>query len=294
MEYAGGGELMQYITEAGTLELPMLQTVTAEIINGLEYLHGECIIHRDLKPENIMLDAANHVKLIDFGTALCGRDGAEVAAGAPAGGRAGAAQRRRGSPAAPVIVGTFQYMAPELLDQGVTTPASDLWALGCVVYQMAAGYRPFDDEHMVRIFEQIRAAEGHVTYPPVMPDVVRDLASCLLVRDRSRRLGTEPMGGYSGLRGHPLFDGIRFEHLAAQELRYPPAGWVDVAPAGLKKTASVSCHACTHAFAPTDRRHRCRNCARVFCQRCSAGDAGMCDGCNTSFRRALAGSAGTG
>lgn len=103
---------------------------TAELILALEFLHSKGIIHRDLKPENILLDDNWHLRITDFGSAkiLSQEDKVQDSVNT---------NRRRS------FVGTAQFVSPEVLSNNPTTYASDLWALGCIIYQMVAGEMPF-------------------------------------------------------------------------------------------------------------------------------------------------------
>ena len=92
----------------------------------MEFLHERGIIHRDLKPENILLNERMHILITDFGSAklLEASPSDQEASGA------GPPPPKRKS-----FVGTAQYVSPEILTGGDSTRASDLWAIGCVLYQ---------------------------------------------------------------------------------------------------------------------------------------------------------------
>ncbi len=135
-----------------TLPLLLAKFYAAEIVSMLEYMHSQGIIHRDLKPENILLDFAYHLKLADFGTAklLCTTDESDPVAEA--------LKKSK-------FVGTAEYVSPEVLVDKDATPASDLWALGCIIYQFFAGHPPFRGKTEYLIFDSI--LKGAITYPKV-------------------------------------------------------------------------------------------------------------------------------
>ena len=288
MEYAGGGELLQYIRNVGRFDVTILRMVAAELINGLEYLHNKGIVHRDLKPENLLLDSKNHIKLVDFGTAFMQTDNnpkppvqqpQRESASAKGSISLASESEIRGQ----TFCGTFQYISPELLDQGVTTMASDLWAFGCILYQMASGRRPFDDGSVMQIFEKIRSPEKTLTYTPDFPIDVKDLIKGLLVLDPQQRLGTTSMGGYQGLKNHVLFQGIDFVALPTQELSYQ---WKHSAPPWVSDKKVANCGNCQATFTFTNRRHHCRKCGYIFCNSCSSKQSaipGLYEGVKVCF-----------
>lgn len=124
----------------------LVQFYIAQAVEGLKYLHTKLrVVHRDLKPENVLLDDEGHCKIADFGSARSLSD--EEAGGPP---EAGSGQVRVPSPPqskhaldSTEFCGTAEYVSPEVLaDQPAYGPA-DLWALGCMLYQMVAGKLPF-------------------------------------------------------------------------------------------------------------------------------------------------------
>ena len=127
MELCPNGELAtqldRYASQPEGLPLASAKCWGAELVSALADLFAEGVIHRDLKPENILLDADRHLKLCDFGTAKL------VGNASPAGGQ---------STRAFSFVGSADYVSPELLadEPSAATAASDLWALGCVLFQM--------------------------------------------------------------------------------------------------------------------------------------------------------------
>ncbi|MGW7693479.1 serine/threonine-protein kinase [Streptomyces sp. GMR22] len=125
MQLIQGMDLRDILAEQGPLPVEWAVAVAAQVCSVLSYAHAVPVVHRDLKPSNIMIDSSGAVKVLDFGVASAlGTDTAQLT--------------ETGRP-----VGTRDYMAPEqFLGVGVS-PRSDLYALGCVLYEMLAGRRVF-------------------------------------------------------------------------------------------------------------------------------------------------------
>eukprot|EP01097_Dermamoeba_algensis_P008356 TRINITY_DN554_c0_g1_i1.p1 TRINITY_DN554_c0_g1~~TRINITY_DN554_c0_g1_i1.p1 ORF type:complete len:240 (-),score=38.52 TRINITY_DN554_c0_g1_i1:838-1521(-) len=116
LEYCPNGEMFNHIRNLGSLSMECSKFYAAELISAMEYIHSKGIIHRDLKPENILLDEKMHIRVIDFGTAK--------AIGTTPGARTKSFE------------GTVEYMSAELLGENACSGLiSDLWALGCIIYQ---------------------------------------------------------------------------------------------------------------------------------------------------------------
>ncbi|KAM5330213.1 3-phosphoinositide-dependent protein kinase 1 isoform 2-T2 [Glossophaga mutica] len=112
------------------------------------------------------------------------------------------------------FVGTAQYVSPELLTEKSACKSSDLWALGCIIYQLVAGLPPFRAGNEYLIFQKIIKLE--YDFPEKFFPKARDLVEKLLVLDATKRLGCEEMEGYSPLKAHPFFESIMWENLHHQ------------------------------------------------------------------------------
>lgn len=278
LEYAAGGELLDYIKRMGHFDYPTTKRVTAELVNALEYMHSKGVVHRDIKPENMMFDKHHHVKLVDFGTATISKELPKPLEDIQRNTTAEEQElldtetvedhhrRRRLSMTrehAKSFCGTAQYASPELLRHCTTTYSSDLWALGCVIYQMVTGRRPFQDPSDYLTFKRI--SERDVRYPPDFPPVIRDLCDQLLVLNPCDRLGVGP-GGYARLKAHPFFEGLCFATLSTQ---HPNFIWKPSAPLWVPDHEVDQCQGCQAAFTFFLRKHHCRACGNIFCAQCS-------------------------
>jgi eukaryotic-like serine/threonine-protein kinase len=125
LEWVDGRLLRQVLIEQKKLPIERAVRITLGICDALEYIHSHGVVHRDLKPENIMLDADDHIKLIDFGIA-------------------GAAGTRRLTFAKfTQTMGTPDYISPEQVKSKRGDARSDIYSLGVMLYEMLTGDVPF-------------------------------------------------------------------------------------------------------------------------------------------------------
>ncbi|XP_020808794.1 serine/threonine-protein kinase Nek2-like [Drosophila serrata] len=171
MECCAGGDLAQLVERARTerrrCEEPYIWRVLVQVCSALDCCHNgtdRAIVHRDVKPANIFLDAAGKAKLGDFGLAqMLRRDQSFDAA----------------------FVGTPVYMSPELVRGRRSDWKSDVWALGCVVYEMCALRPPFH-ELCERIVQGV-----FLRIPAVYCSDLQETISAMLAVDREQRPGVE-------------------------------------------------------------------------------------------------------
>jgi eukaryotic-like serine/threonine-protein kinase len=151
------GQTLAALCANGPLPVARAIAIGLDICDALAAAHRAGVLHRDLKPGNVML-ASSGVKLLDFG----------LAKASPVTDRAAVLQSVAtvSTPltARGMILGTSQYMAPEQYDGRPADARSDIWAFGCILYEMIAGRRPFDGETTASIIGAIVSAE-----PPALP-----------------------------------------------------------------------------------------------------------------------------
>lgn len=177
----------------------------AEILLALEHLHKMNIVHRDLKPENILLNEDMHIQISDFGSAWIKND-EEVLPQVNTDHSARGSYRNRKSS----FVGTAQYVSPEILSNKVLSPMADLWAYGCIIFQMITNRTPFAGANDYCIFQKIHKL--NYEFPIFFPQQARFLVSSLLKIDSTQRLGASDdlngEGCYASIRSHPFFDSL--------------------------------------------------------------------------------------
>ena len=135
-----------------------------------------------------------------------------------------------------------QYVSPEILkpeqflrDREIG-PETDIWAFGCIVYQMFAGRPPFTAGSDYLIFQQILKLE--FSFPDEFPPAARDLVQKILVLEPSQRLGAAAGGGYASLRAHPFFAGVAWDALSTATV--PPLRAAPYAAALLEAQRSAA------------------------------------------------------
>src|SRR5580692_8876436 len=124
MEWCDGALLREILTQ-GRMPQDRAIRIAIEVLEALEYIHGQGVVHRDLKPENIMVDASDNIKLIDFGIA------------------GDTAARRLTYANFTATLGTADYISPEQVKGKRGDGRSDIYAMGIILYEMLTGRQPF-------------------------------------------------------------------------------------------------------------------------------------------------------
>ncbi|WP_266737401.1 protein kinase domain-containing protein [Streptomyces platensis] len=148
MEYVAGRTLSQVLRD-GPLAVAQAVDITGQVLAALDHSHQHAIVHRDIKPANVMLTASGAVKVVDFGIA---KALSEVAT------------RLTGTG---VAVGTPAYLAPEQINGAATDHRTDLYAVGCLLYELLTGRPPYTGDSPFSVMHQHLAAE------PVPPSRLR-------------------------------------------------------------------------------------------------------------------------
>jgi serine/threonine-protein kinase len=183
LEYVPGPTLAERLAQ-GRLRLDECITMGKQIASALEAAHQRGIVHRDLKPGNIKITDEGHVKVLDFGIAKAIADeSGDLAAAAE---RALAEDLTRPE----VLLGTSGYISPERARRQRSDHRADIWAFGCVLYEMVTGARAFDGRTPTDVLAQVLEREPDMArLPDRTPAALRRLLDRTLRKDPQRRLG---------------------------------------------------------------------------------------------------------
>jgi serine/threonine-protein kinase len=171
------GETLEARIRDHRLKLGEILDLGIQIADALDEAHRQGITHRDIKPANLMLTARGQVKVLDFGLAKRSH---------PAKAGEGTATLTASQTAPGVIMGTLQYMAPEQLLGQLADGRSDLWALGVVLYEMAAGVQPFQGQTGFELSSAILNQPPR-PLPAQVPTALRGVIERCLEKEPGRR-----------------------------------------------------------------------------------------------------------
>jgi serine/threonine protein kinase len=169
MEALAGADLSRYTRPSRLLPEPVVLRIVARVAEALAYAHQQGVVHRDVKPANVMVDLPTHqVKVTDFGIARC----------------TDAARTRTG-----LTIGTPAFMAPEQLAGDAPDAASDLYALGVMLFQLLTGRLPYEGDSMGRLLKAIATEPPLALHAlkPSLPPALAPLMDGLLAKSARAR-----------------------------------------------------------------------------------------------------------
>jgi len=186
LDFAAGGDLFFHLRKAkgGRLHHMPAGFYVAEMVCALEYLHNHDIIHRDLKPENILMGADGHLLLTDFGLSkadISSEDGSAV-----------------DESRATSMVGTKEYVAPEVVQRKPYGKAVDWWAVGVLFFELIVGRTPFEQK-AGHIFDHIVSEAVRFPESLPFPEEIKSLILGLLDRNPESRYGAPE------IKSHPFY-----------------------------------------------------------------------------------------
>ena len=177
MEYAKGGELLDYIVKKKRLDESEAAYFYVQLISGIETIHSKRIVHRDIKPENILIKENNILSIIDFGLSNTYKKGQLLSS----------------------ACGSQCYEAPEmLLGKKYNGLSVDIWSSGIVLYAMVCGYLPFEEQDEKLLVQKI--TEGKFDIPRHLGADCRNLILQILEVDPRNRISLE------NIKRHPFLE----------------------------------------------------------------------------------------
>src|SRR5438309_2356283 len=183
MELVPGETLRERIAREGAVPLEEGLKIGVQIAEALEAAHENGIIHRDLKPANVKLTPEGKIKVLDFGPAkaFAGDAADSNPAESPT---LSVAATARG-----VVLGTAAYMSPEQARGKAVDKRTDIWAFGCVLYELLTGKQAFEGETVTEILASVLKGEPDwQALPPSTPAQIRSLLRRCLQKDKALRL----------------------------------------------------------------------------------------------------------
>ena len=169
MEYLTGRSLAELVHDGGALDAEQAVDIAAQVAAALAAAHRAGIVHRDIKPANVMVDENGHVKVLDFGIARL---------------TAGISLTQTAT-----VLGSAPYLAPELCRGAPADARSDIYALGCVLYELLTGQAPFSGEVPAAVVHQQISAtpRSPAQLNPAVPAALSSLTLAMLAKEPGQR-----------------------------------------------------------------------------------------------------------
>ncbi|KAL6001882.1 CBL-interacting serine/threonine-protein kinase 21 [Asimina triloba] len=165
MEYISGGQLSDKMSYTKRLNENEARKYFQQLIDAIDYCHSRGVYHRDLKPENLLLDVKGNLKVSDFGLSGLRKPGDLLS----------------------TTCGSPSYVAPEVIaNKSYDGSASDIWSCGVVLFELLAGYLPFEDRSITSLYRKISTAD--YTCPDWFTEGQRKLISRILEPQPTKRI----------------------------------------------------------------------------------------------------------
>ena len=199
LEYAQGGELFTHLATERMFSEDTASFYMAEMVLALEHLHHTVgVVYRDLKPENCLLDSEGHLLLTDFGLSKVAVEGADTCNS---------------------ILGTFEYMAPEVVLGQTYDKAVDWWSFGALLFDLLTGSPPFQAPNHTKLCDKI--IKSKLVMPYFLSPDAKDLLTRLLRKEPRKRLGANMPKDMTTIKKHRFFRKIDWNKLEKRELEPP-------------------------------------------------------------------------
>lgn len=198
LEYGQGGELFTHLNTEKMFSESVSAFYMAEMLLAISHLHNDLgVVYRDLKPENCLLDADGHLLLTDFGLSKVAVE----------------------SEGCNSMLGTVEYMAPEVILGKKYGKAVDWWSFGALGYDLMTGNPPFRGQNHAKVQENI--VKQKLVLPYFLSADAKDLLTRLLRKDPHKRLGASMPKDLATLKRHRFFRKVDWKKLEAREEEPP-------------------------------------------------------------------------
>ncbi len=184
------GETLASKLVHGPLGVAETAALGAQVASLLDVAHRRDLWHQDLRPSNLAIDAKGKVKVLDFGLARLGDSaGTSMIRRLMSNPNAGANAQKAAEKSSGLGIGVAAYMSPEQLRGWILDARSDIWSLGCCLFEMLTGKRPFAGETKEELLESIQESQPDwLLLPAETSSAFRNLLRCCLEKDPQRRL----------------------------------------------------------------------------------------------------------
>jgi serine/threonine-protein kinase len=194
MEFVDGQSVKEMLA-SGSLGVDRTIDIGVQVAKALDYAHHSGVVHRDVKPHNVIVTPRGGAKLVDFGIATVKGSSSVTESGA--------------------VLGTVHYVAPEQARGQPATPATDIYSLGCVLYEMATGRLPFEGNTPLDI------ATKHLSSEPIPPTRVNAQVTPALERAILHAMQKDP-ASRPGSAGELARELLAFDDIESQATSYVP------------------------------------------------------------------------
>lgn len=201
LEFAERGDLFNVLERLGSVDNNYALYVASQLCNALHFIHSKGFVHLDIKPENILITKYGHLKISDFASSISYRHHHQDYK----------------------LQGTAEYISPSLIKGNQPSPSDDVWALGCLIFQLLAGFTPFNADEKEKLFKDI--SERKLIFPVTFPPLAKQLVQFILCTEQVEYVPVS----LEQVMAHPFFEGVDWKNVAKAEPLKPSEGSVKVA-----------------------------------------------------------------
>jgi serine/threonine protein kinase len=206
------------------------------LVDILDHLHSQDVLYRDIKPENVLLDEIGYPHLTDFGFA----------------------KRLLKKKKTKSLLGTPEYLSPEIVKGKRHGKATDIWSLGVLTYYLCAGQHPFQHENPQELYRQIISKD--ISCPSHFSSDLKDLLSKMLHKVKKNRLRNA-----KGVKAHRWFAAINFDDLRERKITAPRIPIIKLDLSHLRCVEDRRCQICAEEAAEWE----CSDCNQEHCSTCN-------------------------